>query len=62
MQKSSAALAQVFDEAGRQPSSNPANGHITSSSFEPERRSRPAPSHKQQAGFCSVLSHCSLKR
>ena len=47
MQKSSAALAQVFDEAVREPSSASSNGHVTSAARDSERTSRPAPPHKQ---------------
>ena len=57
MQKSSAALAQVFDEAGREPPSASSNGHITSAARDSESTSRPAPSHRQQVRLPLTLRH-----
>ena len=56
MQKSSAALAQVFDEAGREPPSASSNGHITSAARDPERTSRPAPSHRQHVRLRHLIA------
>ena len=55
MQKSSAALAQVFYEAAQEPPSASSNGHITSVARDPERISRPAPPHRH---YVSSLVSC----